>query len=145
MVCVCVKVKMQVKCSPVGVWDSRLSCGMCMSSFSVSRWRCGVFAYDEQRRTFLPSSAWSCRSTGRDGCSPGWALSRDRFFTQPVMPEENFPPVRAAMSGAPPVTMNTHTHTHLNLTIYSNYHSELKLYEKVIWVTFIYMLKLDWL
>lgn len=43
------------------------------------------------------------------GCCPGRAFISVRFLTQPVIPEENFPPVIAAMSGAPPVTQeNTH-------------------------------------
>lgn len=29
------------------------------------------------------------------------------------MPEENFPPVKEAMSGAPPVAKNTHAHTQI--------------------------------
>ncbi len=50
----------------------------------------------------MPSSAWTCRSIGRAGCSPGRVFIRERFFTQPVIPDEYFPPVNAFMSGAPP-------------------------------------------
>ena len=88
-------------------------CLCVMVSYLHSHWVgvcvCGKAAvYEEQCLTFLPVVAWSCRSTVLLGCCPGCPFIRDRFLTHPDTPEENFPPVRTAMFGAPPVT---HTHT----------------------------------
>ena len=49
-----------------------------------------------------PTWARCCRSTGCGGGLPGRAECSTRFLMQPVMPEENLPPVSTATSGAPP-------------------------------------------
>lgn len=52
-----------------------------------------------------PAWARCCRSSGCAGGVPGRAECSTRFLIQPVMPEENLPPVSVATLGAPPVGM----------------------------------------
>lgn len=59
-------------------------------------------AYDGQGRVLAPAWARCCRSSGCGGGAPGRAECSTRFLIQPVMPEENRPPVSAVTSGAPP-------------------------------------------
>lgn len=59
-------------------------------------------AYEGQGRMLAPAWARCCRSRGCGGRAPGRAECSTRFLIQPVMPEENLPPVNAATSGAPP-------------------------------------------
>ena len=59
-------------------------------------------AYEGQGRVLAPAWARCCMSTGCGGGPPGRAECSTRFLMQPVMPEENLPPVSTATLGAPP-------------------------------------------
>lgn len=67
----------------------------------VHAWQAG--AYEGQGRVLAPAWALCCRSSGCGGGAPGRAQCSTRFLIQPVMPEENLPPVSAATLGAPPM------------------------------------------
>lgn len=60
-------------------------------------------AYEGQGRVLAPAWALCCRSSGCGGGVPGRAQYSTRFLRQPVIPEENLPPVSKATLGAPPV------------------------------------------
>lgn len=60
-------------------------------------------AYEGQGRVLAPAWALCCRSSGCGGGAPGRAECSTRFLRQPVMPEENLPPVSMATLGAPPM------------------------------------------
>lgn len=59
--------------------------------------------YEGQGPVLAPARALCCRSRGWGGGAPGRAQCSTRFLMQPVMPEENLPPVSLATSGAPPM------------------------------------------